>query len=280
MDQECQGKIELKFLLKKKSNLRIKKISRAKVNEARHLMREINHVKQRETWIDGPNSPIKTLATAAIPGAGQNSNGAYGFMDNHKKSMIRQWVENQTTQILNTQDSTSNTPQQQQSSPQTQQQQRSTQQSEDEILTIEITHEVNKIIDPISKGLNVLHGGPNSSESNIRTGLKQNNPEISDVVSERSGISVSASQYGNNQPAGSQDEEEEEDQDSGPSEVPPALPLITPLSSREISHESNLHLICSRHMSRESLGISQQHVQMMDCGLQVTEEEIARTMGW
>lgn len=243
-------------------------------------MREINHVKQRETWIDGPNSPIKTLATAAIPGAGQNSNGAYGFMDNHKKSMIRQWVENQTTQILSTQDSTSNTPQPQQpSSPQTHQQ-RPSQQSDDEILTIEISHEINKIIDPIAKGLNILQGGPNSSESNIRIGLKQNNPEISDVISERSGISVSASQYGNNQPAGSQDEDEEEDQDSGPSEVPPALPLITPLSSREISHESNLHLICSRHMSRESLRMSQQHVQMMDCGLQVTEEEIARTMGW
>lgn len=66
------------------------RISRSKVVEARnvHLMRKDGQkvFGKRETWIDGP----------------MKKNGldlGYGFMDNHKKSMIRKWVENQSLQL-------------------------------------------------------------------------------------------------------------------------------------------------------------------------------------
>jgi kinesin family protein 26 len=50
--------------------------------------------KKKETWIDGP------LQTAKLQTLGNgHASGSYGFMDNHKKSMIRKWVENQTVQI-------------------------------------------------------------------------------------------------------------------------------------------------------------------------------------
>jgi hypothetical protein len=50
--------------------------------------------KKKETWIDGP------LQTATLQTLGNgHASGSYGFMDNHKKSMIRKWVENQTVQI-------------------------------------------------------------------------------------------------------------------------------------------------------------------------------------
>ncbi|XP_050321681.1 kinesin-like protein GA13060 isoform X1 [Bactrocera neohumeralis] len=76
------------------------RVSRAKVAEARHLMREVNHVKQCETWIDGPKSQsARSLTAGNLPTAPSQVQG-YGFMDSHKKSMIRQWVENQTSQVF------------------------------------------------------------------------------------------------------------------------------------------------------------------------------------
>nr|XP_014103110.1 kinesin-like protein CG14535 isoform X2 [Bactrocera oleae] len=78
------------------------RVSRAKVAEARHLMREVNHVKQCETWIDGPKSQsARSLTAGNLPTAPSQVQG-YGFMDSHKKSMIRQWVENQTSQVFQT----------------------------------------------------------------------------------------------------------------------------------------------------------------------------------
>ncbi|XP_067010239.2 kinesin-like protein CG14535 [Anabrus simplex] len=64
------------------------RISKSKVAEARNLLKD-NH-KKKETWIDGPLQSVKPSGHPA---------GSYGFMDSHKKSMIRKWVENQTVQI-------------------------------------------------------------------------------------------------------------------------------------------------------------------------------------
>lgn len=68
------------------------RISKSKVAEARSLLKDSH--KKNETWIDGP------LQTAKLPTLGNGpASGSYGFMDSHKKSMIRKWVENQTVQI-------------------------------------------------------------------------------------------------------------------------------------------------------------------------------------
>lgn len=203
------------------------RVSRSKVAEARHLLREINHVKQNETWIDGPSAQVPAPA-------------GYGFMDNHKKCMIRQWVENQSSQLY---------PNSLQRAP--------PKKEADELL--------DELVGPLIKAGLQIQAGPASSESCIRTGLKQcvegpdNQSEKSSEKSERR-------------------DAEEEDQDSGPSEVPPALPLMDPLGSREISHES-LARICSRRVSRESLVLNPANAEMMDCGLQVTEDDILRAMG-
>ena len=68
------------------------RISKSKVAEARSLLKDSH--KKNETWIDGP------LQTEKLPTLGNgHASGSYGFMDSHKKSMIRKWVENQTVQI-------------------------------------------------------------------------------------------------------------------------------------------------------------------------------------
>ncbi|XP_055685396.1 kinesin-like protein CG14535 isoform X2 [Lutzomyia longipalpis] len=217
------------------------RVSRSKVAEARHLMREINHVKQCETWVDGPKTATqvaaKTLVAGCLPGA-LNPNGSYGFMDSHKKSMIRQWVENQTTQMLNSGHQLAV------SSPSSPHHQRQT--------------------------YHMTQFKCSRSEDDQRS-LQENGAKREEEIHSDHTANTCP------QPTTTTiDNQEEEDQDSGPSEVPPALPLIDRLGSREISHES-LHIgsSCSRHISRENLP----SVQMMDCGLQVTEEEIAKTMG-
>lgn len=257
------------------------RLSRSKVAEARHLLREINHVKQREQWIDGPKmSPAKSLVAGALPGS--SSTPGYGYMDSHKKIMIRQWVENQTSQIF--QPSSSNSPQHpssHQTNPNTQLLRNP--QIEDDRISIESAHD---IIHP--NGMDCIQQPVvNVSENAIRVELKQVYDQC-DSKSERSTSSALNKHT---------DSQEEEDQDSGPSEVPPALPLIEPLGSREISHDS-LHMMCSRHVSRESLGIAshqshhtlashqshqshQSHlINMRDYGLQVTEDDIFKAMGY
>lgn len=259
------------------------RLSRSKVAEARHLLREINHVKQREQWIDGPKmSPAKTLVAGTLPG--NPSTPGYGYMDSHKKIMIRQWVENQTSQIF--QPSSSNSPQHQsshQTNPSSQLFRNL--QMDDDRISVESSHATGDLI--YQNGVNCVQPMINASENAVRVELKQTQ-EHCDEKSERSTSSAVNKHT---------DSQEEEDQDSGPSEVPPALPLIEPLGSREISHDS-LHMMCSRHVSRESLGIAshqshqthhtlashqshQSHlIHVRDCGLQVTEDDIVKAMGY
>ncbi|CRK93263.1 CLUMA_CG006806, isoform A [Clunio marinus] len=237
------------------------RVSRLKVAEARHLMREINHVKQCETWIDGPN--IKS-ATTAVPTTSQGT--SYGYMDSHKKTMIRQWVENQTSQIFQstgTNTATTTTVQYHQFYKNQQQKLETSQQPKNDDDHSSISSKNEEFVNPLTAGLtNIPTGTVNFSESSIKTGLKQTTDYDQDVQSEKSMSHVSETR----QSATGGGDVEEEDQDSGPSEGPPALPLIDPLSSREVS----------RHVSRESLC---QNVMMMDCALQVSEDDIAKAMG-
>lgn len=234
------------------------RLSKLKVAEARHLMREINHVKKCETWIDGPKSPkmapTKTLQAGSLPGACTQT---YGYMDSHKKSMIRQWVENQTNQVFQASSSTAVASQSKLLAMPL-----GKHQSDDEEICIEAT--LNEITESIC-GTKELF---NPSEVTISMRSRHSNQDVEGERIETGSMRSAVSSHRQN------DSQEDEDQDSGPSEVPPALPLIEPLSSREISHDS-IHIMCSRHVSRET-GLN---VQTIDCGLQVTEEEIARAMG-
>lgn len=215
------------------------RVSRAKVAEARHLMREVNHVKQCETWVDGPKSQsCRSLTAGNLPTAAQTQ--GYGFMDAHKKTMIRQWVENQTTQVF----------------------QSSTPGSGSSTTTLSASSS------PTALHLKLAQ-------------LKQKSLELPERQAFQPEACVDALLQGFDVPAVDGD-----DQDSGPSEVPPALPLLDdPLGSRDISHDS-LHRMLSRHVSREQLQEAEVGVvsrgapsqRSIDCGLQVTEEEIARTM--
>lgn len=255
------------------------RVSRSKVAEARHLLREVNHVKQCETWIDGPKStpPSKPLTIGNLPGNG--AVGGYGFMDSHKKTMIRQWVENQSSHVFQSKPGTSS--HQNHQHQQLQQQLRTMtyhltqfkQKTEDDQHSVGSNIEmINAMESTVSKS--EIPNVENVTENATSNELKSQREET-DIRSEKSlALSVNAQSCPD-----VQNTQDEEDQDSGPSEVPPALPLIEPLGSREISHES-LHRIISRHVSRESLSMNQQNIQTIDCGLQVTEEEIARTMGW
>lgn len=279
------------------------RLSKFKVAEARHLMREINHVKKCETWIDGPkspkisssSSPSKSIAVAAAAAA-TGCTQTYGYMDNHKKIMIRQWVENQTNQVFSNgsgiqansaspNHSTATVPTAT-AAPNTIAaahvqhsikmvpitMPKTTNTSDDEEICIETT--LNEITESLC-GSNRESNRHGVAEISIRmTNGRSNGMECGASEMEhfdvRSMHSVNSSMHRNQN-----EMQEDEDQDSGPSEVPPALPLIEPLSSREISHDS-IHLMCSRHVSRENLGLN---IQTIDCGLQVTEEEIAREMG-
>ncbi|XP_031627233.1 kinesin-like protein CG14535 isoform X2 [Contarinia nasturtii] len=239
------------------------RLSKFKVAEARHLMREINHVKKCETWIDGPKmSPSKSIAVGGAVPASCSAQQTYGYMDTHKKIMIRQWVENQTNQVFNASNSSPKINAHSRILPMPVNAKCT---SDDEEICIETT--LNEITESLCGGSS---RGPNRTmDISIRMSGTKSAQEVEtehfDVRSMQSAIS-SHRQH---------DSQEDEDQDSGPSEVPPALPLIEPLSSREISHDS-IHLMCSRHVSRENLGLN---IQTIDCGLQVTEEEIAREMG-
>ncbi|TDG45440.1 hypothetical protein AWZ03_008206 [Drosophila navojoa] len=210
------------------------RVSRAKVAEARHLMREVNHVKQCETWVDGPKSQSSRSLTAGnLPTAAPTQ--GYGFMDAHKKTMIRQWVENQTSQVFQGAASVSAS-----SSP--------------TALHLKLSQLKQKSLDLPERPLFQPEALPELPQCLDSLPLLGSCPDA--------------------QPDG-------DDQDSGPSEVPPALPLLDdPLGSRDISHDS-LHRMLSRHDSELAVSrASSQHPSQrsIDCGLQVTEEEIARTM--
>lgn len=247
------------------------RLSKTKVAEARHLLREINHVKQKEQWIDGPKMLAKSTA---IAGTSTTATPSYGYMDSHKKTMIRQWVENQTSQIFQPASPPSvMATETAASSRQTTHRQLTSvaYQDQDQQSVTSSSHYTGEMVNPVS--MTFGHPAVNSVECSIRVGLKQMQDRCTTVDSSQ----------------------EEEDQDSGPSEVPPALPLIEPLTSREISTDS-IHRLCSRHVSRESLipqqqqqhqlqkqqslQLKQQHQlnQTKDCGLQVSEDDIVREM--
>ncbi|XP_055540135.1 kinesin-like protein CG14535 isoform X2 [Wyeomyia smithii] len=290
------------------------RMSKSKVHEARHLLREINHVKNHETWVDGPKT---ASATQVYLPPGSHGGQAYGFMDNHKKSMIRQWVENQSMQLLQQSVSANNSPAHSRHQSYNLPRFRPSKSDEDGFI-LELDTRQEELVNPIAfRGFTATSGVLNSSESHVRTGLKQayslDNPEVQSmspvyattaahtttlmattaaatttnataptVNDNHSERSHPPSSRASDKPASKHgDSQEEEDQDSGPSEVPPALPLMDPLGSREISHES-IHRLCSRHVSRDNMSVhshNSHNAGMMDCGLQVTEDEIARTMG-
>lgn len=238
------------------------RVSKYRVAEARHLMREINHVKKCETWIDGPNMNPKSQTLPSGQTVASVTAAGYGYMDSHKKKMIRQWVENQTVQILHQITPTVTQPVEYHSYYKSQSCQKidsMTAKNEDDRSSI-ASSKHDEFVNPLSVGLTSLpNANLNYAESSIKTGLKQQ------IECDHE----SASNVSENRPTGVQSvggDFEEEDQDSGPSEVPPALPLIDPLCSREVS----------RHVSRESLA---QNIIMMDCALQVTEDDIAKAMG-
>lgn len=122
----------------------------------------------------------------------------------------------------------------------------------------------------IARALYSEHFGRGSSKKLLIDHTREFGEQEQDHHSERSSSHISDSRQLMTATGGGENVEEEEDQDSGPSEVPPALPLIEPLGSRDVSRQ------VSRQVSHESLC---QNVMMMDCALQVTEDDIARAMG-
>lgn len=67
-------------------------------------MQVVRH--QREMWVDGPpnSDPSITPPSSGAPLIAPVANPTplgYGFMDQHKQGMIRQWVENQCVQVKN-----------------------------------------------------------------------------------------------------------------------------------------------------------------------------------
>ncbi|KAF5302809.1 hypothetical protein FQA39_LY01989 [Lamprigera yunnana] len=237
------------------------RISKSKVAEARHLMKEPCHVKKRETWIDGPMHAESSVA--------------YGYMDSHKKNMIRKWVEHQTSQI------------QRKTVPHLKGQDQKTSKEPFKELTQFKTYDDN-IIKPID-----TQKHENIEESVIRTGLKlSSGKHCNDAIPE---CQTPDEKEELNLPI---DEEFEDDEEAV--EIPPALPLIQPLSSREVSLESLDNLLKERLISThahedelddnlcsdedEILEIIEveeplEPVPTQDCCLQVTEEDIAFCMG-
>ncbi|KAF5292502.1 hypothetical protein FQR65_LT01646 [Abscondita terminalis] len=236
------------------------RISKSKVAEARHLMKESCHIKQRETWIDGPMQA-------------ENST-AYGYMDSHKKNMIRKWVEHQTSQIQRKQLPHNKFPES-----------KALKESFKELTQFKTFDDIIKPIDSQKH--------EDIEESFIRTGLKLSSGKLTrDAIPEcltpddRDEVNVC---FG-------EDLDDEEDT----VEIPPALPLIQPLSSREVSLESLDNLLKERlissHISEDELDENicsdeeeilemieveepLEPVPTQDCCLQVTEEDIAFCMG-
>lgn len=165
------------------------RISKSKVAEARHLIKEASHVKKKETWVDGP------MQTEPYAG--------YGYMDSHKKNMIRKWVEHQTIQI---QKSRYVHPK---SSGETKHPR--------ELTQFKCTSE-EEIVRPINSKKHDF-----VEESIIRTGLKMATV-VNDAILEC------------HTPEENEDNHmlEEDVEDDDEPEIPPALPLIRPLSSKEV----------------------------------------------
>ncbi|XP_013142813.1 PREDICTED: kinesin-like protein CG14535 isoform X2 [Papilio polytes] len=283
------------------------RISKSRLVEARHIIKE-TQVKKRETWIDGPMQESKTplqfesvpvqpptipLQAGVLSSHGNESLG-YGYMDNHKKNMIRKWVENQTSQIHK---SRHNSP-----SHKIQTGHR------DPGVRIPDDPETTHKMEPVKDSSRRIH----VEESTIRTGLKAGSkgmtieeenigPPFTDHTLRRSSSTKSASK----------NEQDDDDDSEELAEIPPALPLLQPssLSSREVSMESldskykerlrmDEELLSNRSRDIEAHQLSRltgddeddmleiieveeplEPVPMQDSCLQVTEEDIAFCMG-
>lgn len=241
------------------------KMSRAKVVEARHMMREIHHVKTCETWIDGPKmvTPTKVKGDSSLI-ATKGPAGVYGFMDNHKKSMIRQWVENQTSQVL-------------------QAEQQKTLQSSTSARKGAQRHTNRSTPE---KHPNAAQDGERAIYPSHTIIREVNDDFIVLEQTDKTGFIRSCSKHSIKSTAAASEvvqtnavSNDEEDQDSGPSEVPPALPLLDCLGSAR-EGESLQRNYSSHHMSREESvnGDDGPIVKKSDYGLQVSEEDIAKSM--
>ncbi|XP_074039347.1 kinesin-like protein CG14535 isoform X2 [Leptinotarsa decemlineata] len=215
------------------------RVSKSKIAEALHLMKEACHVKKCETWIDGPMQDEAPIA--------------YGYMDSHKKNMIRQWVEHQTIQIQKTKHP----------SP--------------KIAAVRSSKDATKQLTQFK-----CSEEANGKENSIK---QREDTFVND--------------------GGAKEEylKEEDLEDDEEPEIPPALPLIQPLSSREVSLESLDQLLKERMLSNaeynnfQKSAYDEEHdddevleiieveeplepVPTQDCCLQVTEEDIALCMGY
>ncbi|XP_023287540.1 uncharacterized protein LOC105694763 [Orussus abietinus] len=249
------------------------RISKSKVAEARHMLKDPHH--KKETWVDGP------MQLTGPPLHGQHSSSGYGFMDSHKKSMIRKWVENQSSQIQRTKHGASRMEAKMpQTSSTSQYKELTTFKSCDDddrsSTTIESDglkfNEIEDITEKLGAKLNLMN-----VKSNTDSGLDLTASPVMDDGTDKEKIEVQ--------------EDEDDDEEIV---VPPPLPLIEPLSngvSREVSMESlNLShkdvVLPSRHSlssEDEILEIVEvedlEPVPMQDSCLQVTEEDIALCMG-
>ncbi|XP_076239417.1 uncharacterized protein LOC143182349 [Calliopsis andreniformis] len=253
------------------------RISKSKVAEARHLLKDSHH--KRETWIDGP---MQLTGPPSLQLHTQQHSSGYGFMDSHKKSMIRKWVENQSSQIQRSKHAAARL-ESSKVSGQSQFKELTTfktcggmDDDDTSLCTTESdslkANEIEDITEKLGVKLNLLN-----VKSNTDSGLDLTaSPVMDDSVDK-----------------GKLDLQEDEDDDEE-IVVPPPLPLIEPLSngvSREVSMESlNLShkdiVLPSRHSlssEDEILEIVEvedlEPVPMQDSCLQVTEEDIAMCMG-
>ncbi|XP_071566947.1 uncharacterized protein [Temnothorax nylanderi] len=256
------------------------RISKSKVAEARHMLKDSHH--KRETWIDGPMQ--LTGSPALQLHAHQHASG-YGFMDSHKKSMIRKWVENQSSQIQRAKHATPRLESSKMSSGQSSGQFKELTQfktcggADDDDTSLSTAesdslkaNEIEDITEKLSAKLNLLN-----VKSNTDSGLDLTASPVMDDSIEKGKLDLP--------------DDEDDDEEIV---VPPPLPLIEPLSngvSREVSMESlNLShkdiVLPSRHSlssEDEILEIVEvedlEPVPMQDSCLQVTEEDIALCMG-
>ncbi|CAB3223960.1 unnamed protein product [Arctia plantaginis] len=285
------------------------RISKSKLVEARHIIKETQSNK-RETWIDGPMQetkvPLKHQAhpqfesvpvqpnpiplQIGILGSHGNESLGYGYMDNHKKNMIRKWVENQTSQINKSRHS----------SPSHKTHKDPNSRVLDET---ESSHRMEPLMKDAIRRLHV-------EESTIRTGLKAG---TKGMVIEEETIGLPDQSTSQKKCSKQSKNDIDEDDDSEElAEIPPALPIMQPssLSSREVSMESldskykerlrmNDELVSNHSRDIDPHGMSRcpnddedeileiieieeplEPVPMQDCCLQVTEEDIAFCMGF
>lgn len=262
------------------------RISKSKVAEARHMLKDHHH--KRETWIDGPMHAAPSRPTVAIHSQSSAAAAAsYGFMDSHKKSMIRKWVENQSTQIQRAKHTkTENAVHASNHSSQLKEPFKGGDDDTDDqntsISTLQSSEssKANEIIEDITERIGAKLNLINV-KSNADSGLDlRASPIVGDSATERGRRKLHVP--------------EEEEDDDEEIVVPPPLRLIEPLSngvSREVSMESlNLShkdiILPSRHSlssEDEILEIVEvedlEPVPMQDSCLQVTEEDIAMCMG-